>query len=95
MLDIKFIRENPDIVKKTLAEKCLTLDVDELLAIDKKIIQIKQLMEAELQKRNALSKEMPKASPERKEEIKEKDIYEECKKIIKRISEGVDNLHNL
>lgn len=71
MLDIKFIRENPDIVKKTLAEKCLTLDIDELLSIDKKIIQIKQLMEAELQKRNALSKEMPKASPERKEEIKE------------------------
>ena len=70
MLDIKFIRENADLVKKTLQEKCLTLDIDELLSIDKQIIQIKQLMEAELQKRNALSKEMPKATPERKEEIK-------------------------
>ena len=70
MLDIKFIRENADLVKKTLQEKCLTLDIDELLSIDKQIIQIKQLMEAELQKRNALSKEMPKASPEIKEEIK-------------------------
>jgi seryl-tRNA synthetase len=70
MLDIKFIRENADLVKKTLQEKCLSLDIDELLAIDKKIIQIKQLMEAELQKRNALSKEMPQATPERREEIK-------------------------
>ena len=65
MLDIKFIRENADLVKKTLQEKCLTLDIDELLSIDKQIIQIKQLMEAELQKRNALSKEHSLNSPQR------------------------------
>lgn len=71
MLDIKFIRENTDLVKQTLKNKCINLDIDELLALDKKIIQCKQAMETELQKRNALSKEMPKATPERKEEIKE------------------------
>lgn len=71
MLDIKFIRENTDLVKQTLIDKCITLDIDELLSLDKKIIQCKQTMEAELQKRNALSKEMPNATPERKEEIKE------------------------
>lgn len=71
MLDIKFIRENTDVVKQALKDKCLELDVDLLLSIDKQIIQHKQAMEAELQKRNALSKEMPTATPERKEEIKE------------------------
>lgn len=71
MLDIKFIRENADLVKQTLINKCITLDIDELLNLDQKIIQYKQAMEAELQKRNTLSKEMPQASLERKEEIKE------------------------
>ncbi len=71
MLDIKFIRENTDVVKQALIDKCIELDVDLLLSIDKQIIAHKQAMEAELQKRNALSREMPQASPERKEEIKE------------------------
>lgn len=71
MLDIKFIRENADLVKQALQDKCLSLDIDALLDLDKQIIRIKQSMEAELQQRNALSKEMPKATPERREEIKE------------------------
>ena len=70
MLDIKFIRENPEIVKQAVADKCLTVDIDHLLALDKEIIQTKQIMEAEAAKRNALSKEMAGASPERREEIK-------------------------
>ena len=71
MLDIKFIRENPQIVKQALVDKCLDLDIDLLLSTDKKIIQLKQAMEAELQKRNALSREMPTATDARKAEIKE------------------------
>ncbi len=71
MLDIKFIRENPQLVKQALIDKCLDLDIDLLLTTDKKIIQLKQAMEAELQKRNALSREMPKADEARKSEIKE------------------------
>ncbi len=34
MLDIKFIRENPDLVKKSLCERSLKLDVDVLLQLD-------------------------------------------------------------
>ncbi len=71
MLDIKFIRENTEVVKQALVDKCIDLDIDLLLSIDRQIIAHKQAMEAELQKRNALSREMPTASPERKEEIKE------------------------
>ena len=84
MLDIKFIRENTDIVKQALIDKCLELDIDLLLAIDKDIIKHKQAMEAELQKRNALSKEMPNASPERKAEIKE--LSKECSQKAAQIS---------
>ena len=56
MLDIKFIRENTDIVKQALIDKCIDLDIDLLLSVDKQIIAHKQAMEAELQKRNALSR---------------------------------------
>ena len=38
MLDIKFIRENPQLVKQALIDKCLDLDIDLLLSTDKKII---------------------------------------------------------
>ena len=34
MLDIKFIRENLDLVKKSLSERGLKLDVDSLVQLD-------------------------------------------------------------
>ena len=34
MLDIKFIRENPDLVKKTIKDRGLNLDLDYLLKLD-------------------------------------------------------------
>ena len=36
MLDINFIRENTEIVKKAVADKGINLNVDELLNVDKK-----------------------------------------------------------
>ncbi len=35
MLDIRFIRENPDEVKKTLKDRGMEADVDELLKLDR------------------------------------------------------------
>ncbi len=71
MLDIKYIRENTDIVKQAVIDKCIKLDIDALLELDKKIIQQKQLLDTQLQQRNALSKEMPQADEARKAEIKD------------------------
>ncbi len=36
MLDIKFIRDNPELVKRTLSRKALELDVDRLLLLDRR-----------------------------------------------------------
>jgi len=36
MLDIKFIRENQDLIKKAIAAKKIKLDLDHLLALDEK-----------------------------------------------------------
>ena len=97
MLDIKFIRENPQIVKQALIDKCLDLDIDLLLSTDKKIIQLKQAMEAELQKRNALSREMPTATDARKAEIKElsKQSGQQAAKIAEELKPLEELFHTL
>ena len=61
MLDIKFIRENPEIVKenirKKFQEKKLVL-VDEVIALDIKIRELKQKGDELLKERNNLSGEI-------------------------------------
>ena len=61
MLDIKFVRENPEIVKQNIRnkfqDKKLPL-VDEVLELDKRNREIKQEVEALRAERNKLSKEI-------------------------------------
>lgn len=69
MLDIKFIRENPDIVRKSIKDRGLKLDIEEVLALDAD--RRKVLMEAEGLKaeKNRVSKG-GKPSPEDIEKMK-------------------------
>ena len=74
MLDIKYIRENSDIVKKAAIDKLINVDIDRLLKIDQQIREINQNLDALKEKRNKLSKEIPNLSAEEKrvsiEEVK-------------------------
>ena len=60
MLDIKFVRNNPDVVKENIKKKFqdekLPL-VDEVLELDQKNREIKQEVEALRADRNKISKE--------------------------------------
>ena len=77
MLDIKFVRENPDIVKQNIKNKFqdekLPL-VDEVIALDKKNCDIKQEVEALRANRNKLSKQigglMAQGKKDEAEEVK-------------------------
>ena len=77
MLDIKFVRENPEIVKQNIRnkfqDKKLPL-VDEVLELDKRNSEIKQEVEALRAERNKLSKEigglMKQGKKEEAEEVK-------------------------
>ena len=77
MLDIKFVRENPEIVKENIRKKFqdnkLPL-VDEVLELDKENRSIKQEVEALRAERNKLSKQigglMAKGEKEEAEKIK-------------------------
>lgn len=56
MLDIKFIRENPDIVKNACRVKGFDDHIDELLALDARVRELKtatQTMTAEKTKSHA------------------------------------------
>ena len=61
MLDIKFVRENPEIVKQNIRNKFqdnkLEL-VDKVIALDKENREIKQEVEALRAERNKISKQI-------------------------------------
>lgn len=64
MLDIKFIKENPDIIKEAVRKKQLSFDVDALLALEEKRKQTLSSFEAARTEQKALSDEVGKAAPE-------------------------------
>jgi seryl-tRNA synthetase len=64
MLDIKFIRENSDIVKKACQLKNITLDIDLLLTFDRELVGFKTEEQSLLTQKNALTSKIPKASAE-------------------------------
>ncbi|MFZ2188931.1 MAG: serine--tRNA ligase [Candidatus Moraniibacteriota bacterium] len=73
MLDIKFIRENADKLKEAIKNKNIKLDLDELLAVDKKRVESLQyieLLSAEKNKLNELM-QLSKTDDERKVAIEQ------------------------
>jgi seryl-tRNA synthetase len=59
MLDIKFIRENPEVVKKTVTDKRLMIDIDHLLELDSRRRQLISEIETLQATKNSVSKEIP------------------------------------
>ena len=84
MLDIKFLRENPDVVKQNIKNKFqdrkLPL-VDEVIELDKENREIKQEVQALRADRNKLSKQigalMGQGKKEEAEEVK-KQVERKC-----------------
>lgn len=64
MLSLQFIRENPDKVRKAIAEKNVTLDLDALLAIDGEVRGLKTRVDSLRAERNAISDGFKSAAPE-------------------------------
>ncbi len=59
MLDIKFIRENAELIKNNSANRLALVDVDELLKLDSEIRVLIKLVEEARAKRNQFSKTKP------------------------------------
>jgi seryl-tRNA synthetase len=62
MLDIKFIKENPDLVKEAARKKHLSFDVSQLLEVEEKRAAAQREFEALRTEQNTLSDEIPKTT---------------------------------
>ncbi len=81
MLDIKFIRENSDILKNACKLKNINLDIDHLLNLDKQLVGLKTKAQDFLTQKNAITAKIPKASAEERPGLiaESKKIDEEAK----------------
>ena len=64
MLDLKQIRENPEAVRRAIADKRVGLDLDALLAADQSVLALGRQLQELQEKRNGNAKLIPKASAE-------------------------------
>ena len=62
MIDIKYIRENPDIVKNACAVKGFADNVDDILALDKRVRELKTITQTKTAEKNKITKEIPTAT---------------------------------
>src|SRR5690349_2132896 len=94
MLDLKFIRENPDKVRWAIEVKRIDLDLDKLLEADQKVVKLKRQIQVLNEEKNANSKRMGKATTEERPQIIErgKQIGEELKQLEPQLREGEEEL---
>src|SRR6185312_15080285 len=70
MLELKFIRENPDLVREAARKKRSNVPLDELLELDRTVLRERQTIQDLSTRRNALSRGFKDASPEKRDELK-------------------------
>ncbi|WP_261663376.1 serine--tRNA ligase [Deinococcus sp. Marseille-Q6407] len=97
MQDIRFIRENPDVIRKAIADKFLELDLDEVLAADRAVLDVRQQVEALQAERNANAKLVPKASAEDRPALiqKGKDLGQQLSDLEPKLREQEEALRGL
>ncbi len=83
MLDIKFIRENKDLVGEAAKKKKIDLDVGKLLAVDEKRRELSAMVDSKRAEQNAANLEIVKASGPEKSNIvvRMKFVKEELTKL--------------
>ncbi len=69
MLDIKFIRENKDIVQAGAKKKHVNIDIDALIVLDDKRKEILSSIEKKRSEQNIISEKMPNATPEDRQKM--------------------------
>ena len=88
MLDIKFIVDNPDVVKKAARDKNMEVDVDRLLAVYQEVKALTSQADTLRGERNSLSREIPKLNGEAKQEgiLRVRDLKDKINEIEGRLA---------
>ncbi len=97
MLDIAFIRSNPEVIKEGIRKKRMPMDVDELLSVDEELRKIRAEVEGLRADRNRVSKDIPKLIGEERDQAVElvrnvKDRMSQAEPRLKELEERFDRL---
>ena len=99
MLDIKFIRENPDLVKKALKDRALKFDLDGLIKLDetrRQVLSELEKLRAEKNRANDEISALLKAKQNAKGKISSmKTIAEKIDRLEDKLKKASDQLDNL
>ena len=102
MLDIKFIRENADLVQQSADAKRYNVSVADVLKVDEKKRQLQQQVDELRTKRNEISSQMKSGKPDPEliaqgKEIKAKlaELEEQLKDVDSKLTDGINSLPNI
>ena len=95
MLDIKFIRENPDIVKNACRVKCFDDPTDEILALDARVRELKTITQTMTAEKNRITREIPNATDKAPLIARSKEISAEIAADMAELDEKQEKLNDL
>ena len=95
MLDIKFIRENPDIVKNACSVKGFDDHVDEILTLDARVRELKTVTQTMTAEKNKITREIPTATDKAPLIAKSKQIGDEIAADLAELSDKEEKLNDL
>ncbi|MBR5355201.1 MAG: serine--tRNA ligase, partial [Alphaproteobacteria bacterium] len=95
MLDIKFIRENKDIVKNACAVKNFPDVVDDILALDIRVRELKTITQTKTAEKNKISREIPTSTDKAPLIAKSKQISDEIANDMAELAEKEALLNDL
>lgn len=95
MLDIKFIRENPDIVKNACRVKGFDDHVDEILALDMRVRELKTVTQNMTAEKNKITREIPTATDKAPLIEKSKQIGAEIAADLAELADKEEKLNDL
>ena len=95
MLDIKFIRENPDIVKNACRVKCFDDPTDEILALAARVRELKTITQTMTAEKNRITREIPTATDKAPLIARSKEISAEIAADMAELDEKQEKLNDL
>lgn len=91
MLDIKFIKENPELIKEAAGKKHIRFDVDELLGTDKSRLESLSLVESLRAEQNSISDKVAGM----KEGAAREEVIKEMRALKERLKQKEDDLKEI
>lgn len=95
MLDIKFIRANPDKVKEAIKLKNIELDLDHLLELDSQVRQLKQKLDDLRAQKNKASDEIKRGGDKQAIVADMKKVDQESDAVLRSLKEVEPQLNSL